>query len=249
MTHFNIFSKNMNYNDLEVIGLNENEAKIYIAIINLGESIVSRIADKAEIKRTTAYLSLRALKKKGLVGQAKKNNQMHYFAEDPKILDKIMQRNNEKFLNLMPEIASIIKLTDHQPSVCYYNEGKSYKKVYDDILNYKNQEVLSWHSGGISLEKDEYFLNNFNPERVSKKISQKTIFFGRKEDLKELGSFVKINLFKFAVNDINVGNTEIYIYSNKIGIISREENLSIIIESEGVSKMFKVIFGFLWEKI
>lgn len=240
----------MNYNDFETIGLNENEAKIYLAILNLGETVVSRIADKAEVKRTTAYLSLHTLKKKGLIGQAKKNNQMHYFAEDPKILEKIMQKNNEKFSKLLPEIASIIKLTDYKPCVQYFDENKCYKKVYIDILDYKNQEVLSWHPGNANMAHDKYFLDNFNPERLVKKISFKTIFSGSQQDLINLTDFQKTNQLKLIPKDTGMSNNEIYIYGkNKIGIISKEDDISIIIESDGIYKMFKGIFNFLWQKI
>lgn len=250
MTYLTIFTKNMNYNDFETIGLNENEAKIYLAILNLGESLVSRIADKAEVKRTTAYLSLYTLKKKGLIGQAKKNNQMHYFAEDPKVLEKIMQKNNEKFSKLISEITSIIKLTDHRPCVQYFDDNKNYKRVYEDILNYKNQEVLSWHSGNTTADKNKYFLDHFNTERLAKKISFKTIFSGLQLELKNFTGFQKTNQLKFIPKEASIGNGEVYIYGkNKIGMISGEDNISVIIESEGIYKMLKGFFNLLWLKI
>ena len=62
----------MLHKQLQDAGLNETEAKIYLATLELGETNVGRIADKSGIKRTTIYLSLENLIKKGLISMIKK---------------------------------------------------------------------------------------------------------------------------------------------------------------------------------
>lgn len=51
---------------LKHIGLSENEAKVYLAMLELGPSPMLEIAAKAGINRPTAYAQLEALKKGGL---------------------------------------------------------------------------------------------------------------------------------------------------------------------------------------
>ena len=48
-------------------GLTENEAKVYLSLIELGKSNVGKIADKSRVHRTNVYDSLKSLKKKNLV--------------------------------------------------------------------------------------------------------------------------------------------------------------------------------------
>lgn len=240
----------MDYQDFYTVGLNENEAKIYIAILELGEAVVSRIANKSGIKRTTAYLSLHNLKSKGLIGQAKKGGQMRYFAEDPKILDRLMKNNNEKFSKLMPEISAVIKLMDHKPTIQYYEGNNAYKKIYDNILTQKKQEILSWQPNDTTLVGNKYFIEHFNPQRLFNKIAMKTIISGSHQGLKKFPDLQKLNQTKFTTKEIYLNKTEIYIYDkNKVGIISVDEDISIIIESKNIHETVKGIFNLLWHKL
>ncbi len=57
---------------LEEIGLNEKEAKVYIATLELGEGSASEIAKKSEVNRATTYFILEKLIKMGLVSTSNK---------------------------------------------------------------------------------------------------------------------------------------------------------------------------------
>ena len=57
---------------LKHIGLSENEAKVYLAMLELGPSPVLEIAAKAGINRPTAYAQIESLKKMGLVSMQTK---------------------------------------------------------------------------------------------------------------------------------------------------------------------------------
>jgi len=61
-------------NELNEIGLTENESKIYLALIDLGPSLAGQISRKTGLHRRTVYDSIEMLIKKGLVGYIKNNN-------------------------------------------------------------------------------------------------------------------------------------------------------------------------------
>ena len=52
---------------LTQVGFSENEAKLYVSLLNLGEGTVNEIARVAKVRRTTAYSVLREMVKKGLI--------------------------------------------------------------------------------------------------------------------------------------------------------------------------------------
>lgn len=237
----------MKYNDFEAIGLNENEAKAYMAILELGEALASRIAEKAGIKRTTVYLALRSLKNRDLIGQAKKNGQMRYFAEDPKILEKAIKERNEKFSRLIPQILAAANLIDRKPAVHYFEGPKSHQKVYEDILAYKKQGILAlWPSYGV-LSSNEYFLTNFNSQRLAAKIPIKTLYSGDIKDLKQCLELQKINQVRISPRELMSNQIEIYIYGQaKAGLISYAENFSVIIESRKIYGAAQGLFEALW---
>jgi sugar-specific transcriptional regulator TrmB len=49
------------------LGLSEHEALVYLANISLGPTTILKIAQAAEIKRTTVYAVIESLKTKGLI--------------------------------------------------------------------------------------------------------------------------------------------------------------------------------------
>lgn len=79
--------------ELIEIGLTENEARTYLAALELGETTIVRISKKSGVKRTTTYLSVESLKEKGFLSELKKKKKIFFYAEDPRILqDKIEER-------------------------------------------------------------------------------------------------------------------------------------------------------------
>lgn len=239
----------MESSDFEAIGLNENEAKAYMAVLELGETLASRIAERSGIRRTTVYLALRNLKSRGLIGQAKKNGQMRYFAEDPKVLEKVIRERNEKFSRLIPEIMAAAQLIDRKPAIQFYEGLKSLQKVYDDILSHKKQNILACLPGYQILSSNKYFMDKFNEARIVAKMSMKTLFSGQLTELKLCPGLQKINQIKISPSELASSQIEIYIYGpSKVGLISFAENFSAIIDSRMIHETAQGIFEALWRK-
>ena len=59
--------------DLSQLGLTQNQAKVYLACLQLGVDTVWHIAKFANLKRPTVYLILDDLGQKGLVSKTKKD--------------------------------------------------------------------------------------------------------------------------------------------------------------------------------
>ena len=69
--------------DLEQLGLSEEEAKVYLAVLELGGSYVSAIAKKAGIHRVSCYHTLDNLKKKGVISSFTKDNIKYFSVDSP----------------------------------------------------------------------------------------------------------------------------------------------------------------------
>ena len=68
---------------LSILGLNEKQAAIYIALLQIGRSSAYAIADKALIKRPTTYVILGELIEKGLVSRIPRIRKKLYVAISP----------------------------------------------------------------------------------------------------------------------------------------------------------------------
>src|SRR5258708_129170 len=82
-------------------GLGEKEARVYLALIELEVAAVSEIGETGNINRSSTYVVLDSLKKKGMVSTTGDKKVQRYFAISPDILlreseDKAIKAENIK---------------------------------------------------------------------------------------------------------------------------------------------------------
>lgn len=115
------------------LGLNEIEAKVYMAVLELGSDTVLKISKKAGVKRPTAYLTLDNLTDKGYVTKIEKKSTTLYSAEKPSI---ILNKYNEKinnFKDLLPFYEAKFN-RGTKPKIKFYEGMQELWHVYTKIL-------------------------------------------------------------------------------------------------------------------
>ena len=240
---------NMKHIDLSTFGFDAKEETVYIALLELGEANISAIVKKACVKRTTTYAILESLHEKGLVGISRTKKRAIYFAEDPRVLKRQMEEKQQKLDTILPELLSITNALSRKPKIRYYEGIKGIEQIYQDTLNYADQELLGWVSGEALSSFDSNFLyQNYLPKRIEKKIWVRAIATDtpqmrtyKNEDVKSLRQtrLVSSKDFPFDV--------EINLYGKrKIAIMSFEEQFGMIIESEKLWKSMKSMFEIGW---
>lgn len=240
----------MNPKELIDAGLSENEAKVYLAALELGETSVYRLAKKSSVKRTTTYLAVETLKEKGLMSSYLSNNVAVCYAESPKKLVNILERKKEALDKVMPELMAFNNLIDKKPKIRYFEGKESYKEVFEDILKYSDSETLITFNERF-WNYDEYFVDYFIPQRKKKKIWARALFHDnpvfRELKQRENDLFMKCKLvsgdnFRVAI--------EMIIYGvNKVGFVSYEEEMAIIVESQKIYDTQKGFFETIWNLI
>lgn len=71
------------HNILTDLGLSEDEASVYEALLELGQSAVSPIATLAKVSRTNCYNILESLVQKRMIKKAKFRGKLAYDVDDP----------------------------------------------------------------------------------------------------------------------------------------------------------------------
>ena len=234
--------------ELEKIGLNKNEAKVYLAALELGETTVARLAQKSKVKRSTVYLSIDTLKEQGLINTLKKQNKTLYLAEDPRIIKDKIEEKSETLSKIMPELMSFSNIFDKKPKIRYYEGKEPLKEIYKDTLNYPKQEISIWFPDKNYWQEDKYFSEYYVPRRMKKKIWIKALspmsefnLDYTKLDEKQLREtrFVDNDDYKIKIQILLYGN-------NKIGIVSYEEEIGLIIESKNIFDAMRSMFNVMW---
>lgn len=237
--------------DLQNAGLNENEAKVYLAALELGETNITRLAKKAGIKRTTTYLVVDSLKEKGLLSSTKRKNKSVLYAEDPRKIGATLKEKEKTIQNIMPELLALANFLDKKPKIRFFEGKEAFKEIFKDTLQYPDSEMLAWFAEDFTRFDSDFFLKSYIPKRIQKKIWVRAIFpdnpimrnFAKNDEIHlRRSKFVASNKFQIQI--------EVNLYGNgKIGLISYDEELAIIVESQKIYGTLKSIFETMWEML
>ena len=243
----------MLYKDLEKLGLNQKEAKMYLALLELGEANIAQITKKSGIKRTTAYDIIEALKERGLLSTVIKHKKTYYFAENPRVIEQSLDEKKDTLNKILPDLLAITNLIDKKPKIRYFEGVEGLKEVYMDTLNYPDQELLAWVSEEAVRAFDAKFLNEYYlPKRVKNRIWVRAIAPNKPYFQKNYVALDEKSLRKTKLAPIEdlCFAVEINLYGkNKVGIMSFREQIGLIIESQKIHKTLKSIFEMNWQLI
>lgn len=239
-------------NILENLGLNEKQAKVYLACLELGSASVAEVAEKSEVKRTSIYNFLEELINKGFVSEIHQDDQILLVAEDPKILEEKARQNLIEAQTALPELLAMFNRPGNKPKVHYYQGIHGLKKIYEDTLI-----TMSGQTGTIYAFSDfdrmmplmENFLWDYAKRRAADNISflsvakdgawTRKVMQRDKEQKRQVKLATGVNF-----------ETEINIYGNRVALLSFQKPYAgVIIEDAAIAQTMKSIWQLLWDKL
>ncbi len=123
---------------LRRIGLTEGESKVYLALLELGDSTTGPIVDKARVARSKIYHILERLIEKGLVTTISEKKIKHYRAADPERLLTYISENERKLKENREHIQSILPQLE-----MYKNKGPAEEaEIYRGVEGVKTAREL-----------------------------------------------------------------------------------------------------------
>ncbi len=237
---------------LKQLGLSEKEAKVYLAALELGEATVQEIAKQASINRPTTYVQIERLIKLGLMSSVEKKGKMHFIAEDPiqlsKLLDEQKKEIEEKvkfFEKILPEIKSIHNLDRKKSRVRFFEGLEGLRSIKDEILKTKDKEIKAFFSvddfNNIFSEEER---NKYLNRRLKKGIKVKGLYTRSK------GPFEKVtrgdDVRMIPKKDFPI-SSDVTIFSDKVAISAlKDEIVGVIIENKEIATVFRSIFNLVW---
>ncbi|MGD9276825.1 MAG: helix-turn-helix domain-containing protein [Candidatus Pacearchaeota archaeon] len=226
---------------LERAGLSKGEIEVFVALLKLGDSLVSKIAQETGLHRTNIYDTLEKLREKGLVSYVIKENRKYFSASNPdKLLDYIKEREAE-IKNILPKLKSYTSFSRSESIVEVYKGKEGLKTVLKDILKQKQNYVVFEEQGYIEKVLP-YFYPQFNKQMNKKKIKVKVLTKNTKKiakrSLMEIRTLPEFLSFPSATA----------VYANKVAIFVWDEPYhAILIKSKQVAEGYKSFFKQLWK--
>lgn len=239
--------------ELVEIGLNEKEAKVYLASLELGQSAVQTIANKAGVNRATTYFVIEGLMAKGLISSFHQGKKQFFIATDPDHLvdiledqEREMKRKTEELKKLIPQLQSINNKKSDRPVVRYFEGKKGISAMNDEAMNVASGGVIPMAYSVDAV--DNVFLEGerklAQKKRIDKNIRTKVIYTYKNGIVESTddGDRRKVPFDKFPIR------SDIAIFDGKVRIASLGSRLvGIIIEDQEIADSFRAILDLAWE--
>ena len=232
-------------------GLSEKEAKVYLACLELGNSLASEISIKSNLPRTLIYDILERLIDLGLISYSIRANKKYFMASDPKEFIRIIKEKEEAIKETLPQLEELQKIEGvKRPKVETYEGKEGMKTVMDDILRSNVKEFLAYGSSRYSFEIIPAFMEEWHKKRIRKKLIMKILYNNTKEareKVKTKTESLKYVNYKFMPIELE-SPTATLIYANKVILQSwAKEPFAVVIESKDMAENQKKYFEELWK--
>jgi HTH-type transcriptional regulator, sugar sensing transcriptional regulator len=235
--------------ELQRIGLDHKEADIYLAALELGQTDISRLAKKAGIKRTTAYLVAESLKRRGLLNSFKKGKRPVFYAEDPRILLEQLDERKTLIAGFLPRLLSQSNLIDKKPVIRFYEGEEGIREIYKDTLRFPGNEQLAiYPESSIHYVGAEYWSGYYAPKRLKLRIPVRNLYPDNPAMRKYRESISgQLQRTKFVDEKLFAVEMEFLIYGDRqVALLSFEEEIGLIIESRRIQQGLRSMFETIW---
>lgn len=234
---------------IKATNLNEKEARLYLAALELGKNSITILAKRARLNRITAYSIAEKLIQKGYLESSTQNSITIFDAINPQSIAEQISEKSRTFKKLLPDLRRLHKKNDH-PTIRYFEGVEAIKSLYQDSLS-SSTEILNFaNSSDIRQFWPEYD-QDYVHQRAKKKIFLRGFApdddYGQKVASENTKYYREIRLLPA---DSAHFHNEINIYDDKISMVSfsAENPLGIIIQNQEIADTQRAIFELLWNK-
>lgn len=237
---------------LEQVGLAGNEAKVYLALLDLGSALAGEITKKSGVNRTNVYDALDRLTEKGLVSYVIKANrkyfeatplqQFFYYLEEK---ETEIKQKRDLIKAILPQLESRRKLGKEPQEATVYKGRKGLKSVAEDVLNTKKPMFVLGAEGKF-FQLFTHYAEQWHTRRGKLNIPLKIIFNEKLRPIKSKAFFPKAEI-RFNAKLYDTPSTT-WIYGYKIAIIVwSEQPFVTLIRSREVALSYKQFFELIWK--
>lgn len=249
---------------LHELGCNAMEISAFLANMQLGPAVASRIATQAVQNRVAIYEALKRLSHKGLVHiTAKRNSKVKHFSPvDTSTLRRKLEAQksaSEQALTLLerigPGLAQFYTGHSDKPTVLFYEGVTGIREALYDIVEQRPAELLAFSNSenfndvyGLeflqkywSKRKASHILTRGITPRTTKAIS----FYNKEQNQKDLRTVRYIPVEWYQFND----NINIYGPNVQISSLQPGNEHTVIIRSKSIANAFRFLFELVWNTI
>mgnify|MGYP001153370135 CR=1 FL=1 len=235
---------------LQELGLSEGEARVYMAIAGLGMAHVAAISKESGVKRSTVYEYLERLLLANYIRKTIKGRRLYYFAEDPERIIASFEKKKRSAEAVLPQLKELYRRSARKPVVRFYEGKEGLRQVYREMTD-SPKRLWSVFSADryyeVFSEKDGIeFLDT-----ICKAGGRSCALV---ENTPEGRAYVKearggdVEKAKLLPPGMALG-TDMMVSGHKVAMISFENLVAFIIESEDSARLQEQMMRFMWSRM
>jgi sugar-specific transcriptional regulator TrmB len=212
---------------------------------------VQEVSKKGNLNRSSTYVTLQSLVKKGLASVSDGNKVRQFFAAPPETLVRMAekrmlekQQTLNKIERILPEMKAIYKGTNKKPTVKVYEGKEGLINTYEDVLRCQEKIIRVYAIPGYLGDFVYDYIPSYMKRREELGIKMLGIFPDTEENRKMLKKAPKTrDLVTFISMNKKHLHSDLCIYDDKISYMTKENGgVGIILESAEVSEVMKTLF-------
>ena len=248
---------------IKQLGLDSTEAKVYVALLELGPSTVTEITKKAGITRTLGYHVLEKMGVQGLVSRSSgESKKINYVAENPRNLLQFVknqknswERRVDKAEQVLPDLLSLYRIAE-KPVVRFQPGTSGVVSLFEESLESTTEILAVADVDSWKVPEFWDWAKGYNKERNKRKIKERILILKTshgKEWLKHYpGS--PYTIYRWVepsqiANLLEFGG-ELNVYENKVAmaLLKKPNRMGVIIESTALANIMRALFELVWSK-
>jgi predicted transcriptional regulator len=241
---------------LTVLGLSQNEAKIYESLLGVGAIGISEVATRTAIHRRNVYDSMQRLLEKGLVFRIFRQDEYHFQAVNPEKLQEILQEHERRLTATMPSLTRQYGQIATEEAAYIYKGKEGYKNYLRDMIRVADTTYFFgakalWYTPWVEL----FYLDEFSKALKENGKEYYTLYDPRvplvkPEALQRVGGHAKVlpeHMQIPGVVDI-FGNYVVTFTSVDVANFG-EEGTIFVLENKELADTYRAWFNLTWELI
>lgn len=244
--------------------LGENEARTYLATLELGTPTMSRLSKKTGIPRSTTYLIIDELEERGLISRTTHEGKSKVIAAEPETVRNILEKDirslkdlKTEFEQKLPELRALQVKYHNKPKVQYFEGEENIRNLLLTIVEEsKNSEYLNLCQGyskkHAGLAQDPEYLTEAINLVKKYNVSGREILENMKsakEHKKNIkGTKVEVRLAPPLKNE-KTTHIDKYIWIDKVAFINSEIDYAVMIEDKFIAENERISFEVLWNAL
>lgn len=235
--------------DLKEIGLSENEAKVYVGLLELGPSTTGPIIKKTGLYRVMVYDTLEKLLQVGLVNYSLKKNRKQFEAESPKQIIEILKNKEILAKSVIENLSNLKKEKPSEHGAFIYEGWKGIRtaqeKYFEEMKKGAGGEYLMVGAPKKLHEKLDAFFNYFHERRAKMNIPAKLLFNENNQFGKLKNKFKPVQVRLMPKNTFTPSWFSTYKDALLIGV-TENEPMAFFIKNKAVAESYRQYFYFMW---